>query len=79
LSQINRPLSKILIISNIPQIYKLYKDNGIYLQSYWEENLKDKVLGQLMSILKNIANENGDIREILVNYRDNLVNQLILQ
>jgi hypothetical protein len=29
--------------------------------------------------LKNIANENGDIREILVNYRDNLVNQLILQ
>ena len=79
LSQINIPLSKILIISNIPQIYKLYKDNGIYLQSYWEENLKDKVLGQLMSILKNIANENGDIREILVNYRDNLVNQLILQ
>lgn len=79
LNQINRPLSKILIISNIPQIYQLHKDNAIYLQSYWEENIKDKVMGQLMSILRNIADEDGDIREILLKYKDNLVNHVILQ
>ncbi len=79
LNQINRPLNKILIISNIPQIYQLHKDNAIYLQSYWEENIKDKVMGQLMSILRNIADEDGDIREILLKYKDTLVNHVILQ
>ena len=36
-------------------------------------------MGQLMSILRNIADEDGDIREILLKYKDTLVNHVILQ
>ena len=79
LNKIDRPLDKIIIISNIPQIYQLHKENAINILSYWEENLKDNALGHLMTILKNIVDEEGDVRELLLKYHDNIINNVTMR
>ena len=73
LKEIGRPLDKIIIISNIPQIYQLYKENSINIKSYWEEDLNDNILTKLMIILKNIVREGGDVRELLSDFRDDII------
>ena len=73
LKEIGRPLEKIIIISNIPQIYQLYKENSINIKSYWEENLNDNILTNLMIILKNIVREGGDVRDLLLEFKDDII------
>ena len=73
LSKFNRPLEKSIIISNLPQIYQLQKENSINIKSYYKEDLNDNILKKLLSILKNIVEEEGDISEILLKYRDDII------
>ena len=78
LNQIDRPLNSIIIISNIPQIYQNNKENAINIKSYWKEDLNDKILNKLITILKNIVDEGGDIRELLLEYKDEIIKKITL-
>ena len=76
LTRIGRPLDKIIIVDNMPQNYKLQKENGINIKSFWGEDVYDTALINLKSILINIAQEEGDIRKILEKYRDEIVEKV---
>ena len=38
ISRIGRPLDKICIVENMPQNYRLQKENGILIKSFYGEN-----------------------------------------
>ena len=78
MNQIGRPLDKIIIISNIPQIYQYNKENSINIKSYWEEDLIDNILNNLFIILKNIAKEEGDVRKHLLKYKDEIIKNITI-
>ena len=63
LSKLGRDLSKVIIIDNMPQSFKLQKENGIFIKSFNGDNKKDSTLFDLIPILKKIAgNSNNDVR-----------------
>ena len=72
LTRIGRPLDKIIIIDDMPQNFKLQKENGIIIRPFWGEDNNDSVLYNLVPILKSIANEGGDLRNGLINYKDEI-------
>ena len=78
LNKFNRPLEKSIIISNLPQIYQLQKENSINIKSYYQEDLNDNILKKLIPILKNIVEEEGDVSEILLKYRDDIIKYITI-
>ena len=72
LTRIGRPLDKIIIIDDMPQNFKLQKENGIVIRPFYGEDNFDNVLYNLIPILKNIANEGGDVRKGLIKYKDEI-------
>ena len=68
ISKIGRPLDKIIIVDNIAQNYRLQKDNGINIKSFYGDNSNDKILFYLSKILIKIAHDGGDIRKGIKNY-----------
>ena len=76
LTRIGRPLDKIIIIDDNPQHFKLQKENGIIIKPFWGEDTYDKVLFNLIPILKNIAKEGGDVRIGLINYKNKIFNNI---
>ena len=79
ISLIGRDLSKIIIVDNIQQNFKLQKENGILISSFWGEDDDDKVLLQLGRILVSIAIdmiENDydlDIRDEIKKYKEDII------
>ena len=57
ISLIGRDISKIIIVDNMQQNFKLQKENGILISSFWGEDSNDKALLQLGRILVTIATE----------------------
>ena len=55
ISLIGRDLNKMIIVDNMQQNFKLQKENGILISSFWGEDDNDKVLLQLGKILVSIA------------------------
>ena len=76
LSKIGRPLDKMIIVDNMPQNFKLQKENGIYIKSFWGEDKYDSALINLSNILINIAKEGGDVREGLEKYKNQIVEKI---
>ena len=76
LTRIGRSLDSIIIIDNMPQHFKLQKENGINIKSFWGDNSEDTALYDLIPILINIAKEKGDVREKLRLYRDEIVKKI---
>jgi Dullard-like phosphatase family protein len=76
LNRIGRPLDKILIVDNMPQNFKLQKENGIMIKAFWGEDNYDTALIDLIPILVNIAKEGGDIREGLIKYKDEILKKV---
>ena len=76
LTRIGRPLDKIVIVDNMPQNYRLQRENGINIKSFWGEDVYDNALINLKTILINIAQEEGDIRKGLEKYRDEIVEKV---
>ena len=76
LTRIGRPLDKIIIVDNMPQNFRLQKENGINIKSFWGEDIYDTALFNLTNILVNIAQEGGDIRKGLDKYRDEIVEKV---
>jgi RNA polymerase II subunit A small phosphatase-like protein len=83
LVRIGRNLDKILIIDNMQQNFKLQKENGILIKSFYGENdnecIEDNVLGELSNILIKIAKDGGDIRNGVVKYQNEIINKVTLE
>ena len=77
LTRIGRPLDKIIIVDNMPQNFRLQKENGIIIKAFWGEDKYDTALIDLIPILVNIAKEGGDVRKSLVKYKDEIVKNVI--
>ena len=73
LTRIGRPLDKIIIVDNMPQNFRLQKENGIIIKAFWGEDNLDTALYDLYPILVNIAKEGGDVRKSLVKYKEEIV------
>ena len=79
ISLIGRDLSKMIIVDNMQQNFKLQKENGILISSFWGEDDNDKVLLQLGRILVSIAIDmvetkyNLDVRNEIKKYKEDII------
>ena len=76
ISRIGRPLDKILIVENMPQNYRLQKENGILIKSFYGEDIYDTALCSLGEILMRIANEFNDVRKGIAKYKNEILNRV---
>ena len=76
ISRIGRPLDKILIVENMPQNYRLQKENGILIKSFYGEDIYDTALVSLGDILMKIANEFNDVRKGIAKYKNEILNKV---
>ena len=79
ISLIGRDLSKVIIVDNMQQNFKLQKENGILISSFYGEDDNDKVLLQLGRILVSIAIDmvetkyNLDVRNEIKKYKEDII------
>ena len=76
LSRIGRPLDKIAIVDNMPQNFRLQKENGIIIKAFWGDEYYDTALIDLAPILINIAKDGGDIRKGIAKYKNEIVRKV---
>ena len=76
LNRIGRPLDKIIIVDNMPQNFRLQKENGINIKAFWGEDVNDNALEELGIILVNIAKDGGDVRNGLIKYKDEIIRKV---
>ena len=76
LSRIGRDLDKMIIVDNMPQNYRLHKENGINIKGFWGEDLCDRLLFNLKKILIKIAKEGGDLRNGLTKYHEDIAEKV---
>ena len=76
LNRIGRPLDKMIIVDNMPQNFRLQKENGINIKAFWGEDVNDNALKELGIILVNIAREGGDVRFGLEKYKDEIIRKV---
>jgi len=76
LSKIGRPLDTTIIIDNNPFNFKLQKENGIQIKSFWGDNNKDTALYDLSLILTNIAKDKKDVRDGISKYKDEIISKV---
>ena len=82
LVRIGRSLDKILIVDNMKQNFKLQKDNGILIKSFYGKEdysgRADTILEELAKILIKIAQEGGDLRKSIIKYKNEIVNKITI-
>ena len=76
ITRVGRPLNSTIIIDNMPQNFRLQKENGILIKSFWGEEINDKTLYDLMKILVKIAKDGCDVRVSLKKYHDEIVTKI---
>ena len=76
LTRLGRPIDKMIIVDNMPQNFRLQKENGINIRAFWGEDPYDTALVDLMPILVNIANDGGDVRFGLAKYRNDILKKV---
>ena len=76
LTRIGRPLNSTIIIDNMPQNFRLQKENGICIQPFWGQDSNDKTLYDLMPILLDIAKNGGDVRISLNKFKDEIIGKI---
>ena len=76
LSKLGRDLSKVIIVDNLSQCFKLNTENGILISSFFGEDENDKALIELQKILIKLYYDNDDVRKGLVKYRDDIFNKI---
>ena len=76
LTRIGRPLDKIIIVDNMPQNFRLQKENGIMIKPFWGEDKYDTALIDLIPILINIYKDGGDVRKGLIKYKDDIIKKV---
>jgi Dullard-like phosphatase family protein len=75
LALLGRDLKKIIIVDNIPHVFKLQKSNGICIKSFYGDVISErntlKILGKILETIRFDAEENdGDIRKSLKKQRN---------
>lgn len=75
LALLGRDLKKIIIVDNIPHVFKLQKSNGICIKSFYGDVISErntlKILGKILETIRFDADENeGDIRKSLIKQRN---------
>ena len=76
ISRIGRPINKIVVVDNIPQNYRLHKENGINIKSFYGDKSNDKILFSLNKILINIAKNGGDVRDGIKKYWNEIISKI---
>lgn len=81
LSKIGRDLSRVVIVDNLSDNYKLQRENGILIQPFYGENPSDTSLCQLTLFLIKIekeANESShpDLRQLLAKYHTEITTKV---
>ena len=75
ISKLGKDLSKIIIVDNLVQNFRLNLENGINIKSFNGE-INDKILKELGKILIKIAKFGGDIRRGISYYKDDIINKV---
>ena len=71
LSLLGRDLKRIIIVDNIPHVFKLQKSNGICIKSFYGDVISDRNTLKLLEKIRFDAEENdGDIRKSLKKQRN---------
>ena len=76
LSKLGRDLSKIIIVDNMEQNYKLQKNNGITIRPFWGKDNEDTALIDLLEILIKIAEKKMDVRRGLKLYKEDIISKV---
>ena len=76
LSKLGRDLSKVIIVDNMKQNYKLQKNNGINIRPFWGKDDDDTALIDLLDILIKIAEKNLDVRVGLKIFKEDIINKV---
>ena len=65
-----------IIVDNLPQNFRLQKENGIMIKAFWGEDIYDNALSELKKILILIANKFDDVREGIAYYKDDILSKV---
>ena len=76
ISKLGRDLSKIIIVDNMEQNYKLQKNNGITIRPFWGKDNDDSALIDLSVILLEIAKRNLDVRTGLKLFKEDIISKV---
>ena len=76
LGRLGRPMNKVIIVDNLPQNFRLQKENGIMIKPFWGEDKYDTALYELGIILNKIANEFYDTRKGINQYRNDILTKV---
>ena len=76
LTRIGRDLDKVIIIDDMPQNFRLQKENGITIKPFFGDDMDDTALYDLIPILKHIAESGKDARVELNKYREEIVKKV---
>ena len=58
------------------QNFRLQKENGITIKSFWGKEVDDRALIDLLPILLNIAKNNMDVRIGISYYKNDILNKV---
>ena len=76
ISRIGRTLNSIIIVDNMPQNFRLQKDNGIFIKPFWGDDIFDTALFSLADILENIYYQFDDVRKGIFYFKDEILNKV---
>ena len=76
LSKLGRDLSKVIIVDNMKQNYKLQKNNGINIRPFWGKDDDDTALIDLLEILITIVQKKLDVRVGLKIFKEDIINKV---
>ena len=76
LTRVGRGLDRIIIVDDMPQNFRLQKQNGITIKPFYGDDYNDTALYDLLPILKHIAEEGNDVRIELAKYRNEIVKKI---
>ena len=77
LTKLGRDLSKIIIVDNMPQNFRLQKENGILINNYFGQDNGDNTLQLLGDILLKIAQCPGkDVRNEIKKYKEEIFTKI---
>ena len=76
LSRLGRDLSRVIIVDNMEQNYKLQPDNGITIRPFWGKDVNDMALMDLLTILTNIVNKNMDVRDGISMFKEDIISRV---
>ena len=77
LTKLGRDLSKIIIVDNMPQNFRLQKENGILINNYFGQDNGDNTLQLLGDILLKIAQSPGkDVRKKKKKYKEEIFTKI---